>query len=134
MKMIFNEEDRTKENVVYMITLRVAPYRKKYVYIGMTQRALEKRIQEHLYDKRSQVNKFIRENEIKEFRVDILHECEFEQLLESAESYRIGTYFLEKGTLNNQKNRLINKQFKGFQKMTLATIKECCDKLALSLI
>lgn len=28
MEIIFNENDKEKENVVYMITLKVAPYRK----------------------------------------------------------------------------------------------------------
>lgn len=134
MEIVFDEDDKEKENVVYMITLKIAPYRKKYVYIGMTQRALKERIREHLYDKRSQVCKFIQTHEVKELEVEVLHECQFEQLLESAESYKIGTYFLKNGTLNNQKNRLINKHFKGFQKMTLATIKKCCDTLALSLV
>ena len=45
----FKEQDKSKTNVVYMINLYTAPYGKKFVYIGITKRRLQTRINEHLY-------------------------------------------------------------------------------------
>ena len=131
----FKEKDKIKTNVVYMINLYTAPYGKKFVYIGITKRRLQARVNEHLYyNTKSPVYQFIQNNNIKEIEIEILHECEYEQLLESVESYNIGKYFLKHGTQNNKKNRLLNLDLKGFQKMTLAKIEKCCNALEFSLI
>lgn len=135
MITIFKDEDKDKTNIIYKINLYLAPYGKKFVYIGMTRRRLQTRVNEHLYyNSKSPVYQFIQNNNIKNIEIEILHECEYEQLLESAESYNIGKYFLKHGTQNNKKNRLINLDLKGFQKMTLTNIKKCCDALEFSLI
>ena len=124
-----NEEDKTKERVIYKVDILMKPYRKKYSYIGMTKRQLQKRINEHLTDQRSSVYQFLEEHkgQVWGIEVHILYECEFEQLLDSNESLEIGKYILKNGTKANQKNRLINKSFKGFDKLSLDQVKKCCN-------
>lgn len=124
-----NEKDKTKKRVIYKIDILLKPYRKKYSYIGMTKRELKKRVDEHLTDYRSSVCQFLEENKgnIWGIEIHILHECEFEQLLDSAESLEIGKYILKNGTRANKKNKLINKSFKGFDSLTLDNVRKCCN-------
>lgn len=127
----YNELDKTKRKVIYKIDILLKPYRKKYSYIGMTKRELQKRVNEHLTKKDSSVFQFLEEHKEEIFSIEIivLYECEFEQLLDSVESLEIGKYILKNGTKANQRNRLINKNFKGFNSLTLANVKKCCNML-----
>lgn len=126
-----NEKDKTKKRVIYKIDILLKPYRKKYSYIGMTKRELKKRVDEHLTDYRSSVYQFLEENKdlIYSIEISVLYECEFEQLLDSTESLEIGKYILKNGTKANKRNRLINKNFKGFESLTLENVRRCCNML-----
>lgn len=127
----YNEQDKTKKKVIYKVDILLKPYRKKYSYIGMTKRELQTRISEHLTKKDSSVFQFLEEHkeEIYSIEIIVLYECEFEQLLDSTESLEIGRYILKHGTKANQKNRLINKNFKGFDCLNLEDVKRCCSML-----
>ena len=126
-----NEQDKTKRKVVYRVDIILKPYRKKHSYIGMTKRELQTRINEHLTKKKSSVYQFLEEhkNEIYSIEISILYECGFEQLLDCTESLEIGKYILKNGTKANKRNRLINKNLKGFDKLTLENVKKCCNIL-----
>ena len=68
MKINYKNENRKYEtNVVYQISIGM------FDYIGQTSRPLEMRIKEHLYSKNSEVNQFIKANDIKEIKVKILY-------------------------------------------------------------
>ena len=97
----------------------------------MTKRELQKRISEHLTKKESSVFQFLEENKdlIYSIEISVLYECEFEQLLDSTESLEIGKYILKNGTKANKRNRLINKNFKGFESLTLENVRRCCNML-----
>lgn len=130
MQVVFNEEDKVKSNVIYLIEVYVAPYRKKFIYIGLTTRQLKERVNEHL-NKGGAVYNFIRNNNIKSIKVNVLWECKYTQCLDAIESLFIGKYILKHGTRANKRNRLLNKDLKGFDKMPLKLIEKCCERLQL---
>ena len=124
MKVFITDENREKNNVIYKITCYIGSHYKEYHYIGLTKRPLEKRVYEHITNYKSAVYKFIKENNVEAIHVEVLEQCKYEQLLDSAETRAIANYILKRGTKNNQKNRLINIDLKGLDKYTLKGVKE----------
>lgn len=122
---IFGEDIRYKTNVVYEITLYVGSHEKEYHYIGKTSRQLEKRIKEHINNSKCPVGQMIRECDVKRMSVVVLYECDYYDRLnlDMYETRELCRYYKERGTIANQRNRLINRDLKGLELYTLADIK-----------
>lgn len=110
-------------NVVYLMTF-YGKYGKKYHYIGQTSRTLKRRTWEHLHEKKDRVYKTIQEIKPKKLEVSIIEQCKYSITLETRETIAIGNYILKRGTRNNQRNRLINKLYKGWLNKTRVQIEE----------
>ena len=126
MKILVENKDKNK--IIYQITCCVGPHLKEYHYIGYTKRTLEKRLQEHLFTNTA-VTKFIKINDVRCVRAEVLEECEYEQLLDSAETRHIANYILKRGTKANKRNHLINIDLKGLNRYTLKNVKSIYNKL-----
>ena len=131
MQYIINEKDKERTNVIYLVTCFVGNHYKEYHYIGLTKRKLEQRFTEHCF-KNTAVSKFIKENNVTAISIEVLRECKYEQLLDSAETAEMCKYFLKRGTPNNQRNRLINRDFKGLTDYTLKGVKDILNCLQFS--
>lgn len=111
------ENKKYQNNVVYKITIG------DKTYIGETKRPLDTRIKEHIRDKRSEVNKYIQENNIQEIQVKILQEIDNERKLYGKETQSIARYIISNSKKKSKEN-LLNKDYKGLDKMTMKQMKD----------
>lgn len=127
MIMLFDEKNKKETNVIYKITCCIGKHWKEYHYIGMTKRPLEARVKEHLTKEGSAVHNFITEHmeELQMVKVEILKKVKYIPHLDKEETKAIGEYILLRGTKANKKNRLLNRDLKGLEKLTLKQIADC---------
>lgn len=117
MYITIKENNLKKENIIYRITL--IGDETKY-YIGRTSRPLKTRVQEHINNSKSQVYKYLQNNEITTFKVDILDKCYYKQLLDVKETKAIIRHLLKHGKKNSG---LLNKDLKGLDELSIKELK-----------
>lgn len=116
-----NENRKYENNVIYQITIG------EYNYIGLTSRPLEMRIKEHLYNKESPVNQYIKENNIQEINVKILNHLPSSKKLDKKETKAIAQYIVYNSKKKSFKN-LLNIDFKGLDTLSIKELKEIIRK------
>jgi len=118
MEINIKQKDLKATNIVYRLTL-ISGNNIKY-YIGRTNQTLQKRLYQHLNNKKSQVCKYLQNNTIDTIKVDILERNYFTQLLDLKETKILLRHLLKYGKKNSN---LLNKDFKGLDKMSVKDMK-----------
>lgn len=136
MEIIYKNDDIiNKKYVIYLITLRTGSHRYKVHYIGKTKRELHKRMEEHIKNKHCPVGQCIYENELDKIYVEVLYECSEDDRinLDMFETRELCRYYSKRGTIKNERNRLINRDLKGLDTYTLKAIKEKFAEMSILL-
>lgn len=116
-----NKNKKYQNNVVYQINIG------EYSYIGQTSRPLIMRVREHLYDKRSEVNQFLKGSNTKEINIKILYQLPSKKKLYNTETKAIAQFILYNSKKFSYKH-LINKDFKKTDEMSIKELKDLVSK------
>ena len=125
MQTIIDSKQKNMFNVIYKVTLYQTDKEPMY-YIGKTARELKSRLYEHTHNVKSAVYQYVKRHNIGVIKIEVIDTCKYIQQLDTKETLAIAKHIIKYG---KKKHRLVNKDFKGLDKLTMRELKELSSLL-----